>query len=44
MAEVPTGQVIRQSLPFLAVLVVILLLVSYVPPITLTLPNLVSGS
>ena len=44
IAEVPAGQVIRQSVPFLAVLLGVLLLVSYVPAVTLTLPNLVAGN
>ncbi|QPC42709.1 TRAP transporter large permease [Kaustia mangrovi] len=43
IAEVPAGQVVRQSLPFLAVLLVVLGLVSYVPAITLTLPRLIAG-
>ena len=43
IGEVPAGQVIRHSLPFLAVLLLVLLLVSYVPAITLTLPNLIAG-
>lgn len=44
IGEVPAGQVVRQSLPFLAVLIAVLALVSYIPAITLTLPRLVSGS
>ncbi len=44
IGEVPAAQVIRQSLPFLAVLLVVLLLVSYVPAVTLTLPNLIAGT
>ncbi|MEX0758659.1 MAG: TRAP transporter large permease subunit, partial [Tistlia sp.] len=43
LGDVPAGQVIRHSLPFLAVLLAVLLLVSYVPAVTLTLPALVKG-
>lgn len=43
LAEVPAARVVRQSLPFLAVLLAVLLLVSYVPAVTLTLPQLVQG-
>ena len=43
LGDVPAGQVIRQSLPFLGVLLVVLLLVSYLPAVTLTLPNLIAG-
>ena len=44
LGEVPAGQVIRHSVPFIAVLLGVLLLVSYVPAVTLTLPNLVKGN
>lgn len=43
MAEAPPGAVIRASLPFLAVLVAVLLLVTYVPAVTLWLPAAVTG-
>jgi TRAP-type C4-dicarboxylate transport system permease large subunit len=43
MGDVHPTAVIRQSLPFIAVLLVVLGLVTYVPAITLWLPNFVSG-
>lgn len=43
MADAPPAAVIGESLPFLAVLVVVLLLVTYVPAVTLALPALVTG-
>ncbi|GIX08810.1 TRAP transporter large permease [Elioraea sp.] len=43
MAEASPGAVIRASLPFLAVLVAVLLLVTYVPAVTLWLPAAVTG-
>jgi TRAP-type transport system large permease protein len=43
MGDVHPTAVIRQSLPFIAVLLVVLGLVTYVPALTLWLPNLVSG-
>lgn len=43
MGEVRPTDVIRASGPFIAVLLVVLGLVTYVPAITLWLPNLVSG-
>lgn len=43
MGEVRPTEVVRQSLPFIGVLLVVLLLVTYVPALTLLLPNLVAG-
>lgn len=43
MAEVSPTTVIRESLPFLAVLIAVLLLVTYVPAVTLALPGIVTG-
>jgi tripartite ATP-independent transporter DctM subunit len=43
MAEVGPGTVIRQSLPFVAVLVAVLMLVTYVPAVTLWLPAVIAG-
>jgi tripartite ATP-independent transporter DctM subunit len=43
MGEVSPASVIRQSAPFIGVLVSVLLLVTYVPAVTLWLPGLVSG-
>lgn len=43
MADVPPATVIRESLPFLAVLIAVLLLVTYVPAVTLVLPGIVTG-
>lgn len=43
MAEVSPATVIRQSLPFLGVLIAVLLLVTYVPAVTLALPGIVTG-
>jgi tripartite ATP-independent transporter DctM subunit len=43
MGEVQPVVVIRESLPFIAVLVFVLMLVTYVPAVTLFLPHMVSG-
>ncbi|WGF87949.1 TRAP transporter large permease [Marinivivus vitaminiproducens] len=43
MGEVRPTEVVRQSLPFIGVLLAVLLLVTYVPALTLLLPNLVAG-
>ncbi len=43
LAEERPTTVIRHSLPFLAVLVTVLMLVTYVPPITLWLPTTITG-
>lgn len=43
MAEVSPATVIRESLPFLGVLIAVLLLVTYVPAVTLALPGIVTG-
>lgn len=43
MAEVSPAAVIRESLPFLAVLVAVLLVVTYVPAVALALPALLKG-
>lgn len=43
MGEVSPGTVIRHSWPFICVLLLVLVLVTYVPPLTLWLPNLVAG-
>lgn len=40
VAKVPVSQVIKPLLPFLAVMIFVLLLVSYIPEITMFLPNL----
>lgn len=41
LAQAPTMQVIRESMPFVVVLVLVLLLVTYVPAVSLFIPNLV---
>ncbi|MEO8752486.1 MAG: TRAP transporter large permease subunit, partial [Casimicrobiaceae bacterium] len=41
LAQAPTIQVIRESVPFVVVLVLVLLLVTYVPAVSLFIPNLV---
>jgi TRAP-type C4-dicarboxylate transport system permease large subunit len=43
MGEVSPTEVIRQSLPFIGVLVVVLLIVTYVPAATLWLPGVLAG-
>jgi TRAP-type C4-dicarboxylate transport system permease large subunit len=43
MGDVKPIVVIRESLPFIGVLVFVLFLVSYMPAVTLWLPRLVSG-
>ncbi|WP_340109026.1 TRAP transporter large permease [Pikeienuella sp. HZG-20] len=43
MGETPPGEVVRQSFPFIGVLLAVLGLVTYVPAVTLWLPNFVSG-
>lgn len=43
IGDVSPTQVVRQSLPFIAVLLTVLALVTYVPAITLWLPNFASG-
>ncbi|SMF52003.1 TRAP transporter, DctM subunit [Tistlia consotensis] len=43
IAKVPLGQVVRALVPFLLVNLFVLLLVSYVPALSLWLPNLVFG-
>jgi TRAP-type transport system large permease protein len=43
MGEVPPATVIRESAPFIGVLLVVLMIVTYVPAVTLWLPALVSG-
>jgi TRAP-type transport system large permease protein len=43
MGEVSPAAVVRASLPFLAMLVLILALVTYVPAVTLWLPNVLAG-
>ncbi|MEX2644071.1 MAG: TRAP transporter large permease [Acetobacterales bacterium] len=40
IADTQPEKVVKESLPFLAVLVAVLLLITYVPAFTLTLPNL----
>jgi TRAP-type C4-dicarboxylate transport system permease large subunit len=43
LGEVPVGQTFREALPFIAALLVVLLLTTYVPPLVLWLPNLLMG-
>ena len=43
IAKVSIGKLTWALLPFLAISIVVLLLVSYVPAVTLWLPNLVFG-
>jgi TRAP-type C4-dicarboxylate transport system permease large subunit len=43
VAKVSIGQVLKPLLPFYAVLAALLLLVTYVPEISLTLPRLLLG-
>ena len=43
VAKEPPHQVIRQSVPFLGVLLIVLLAVTYLPVLTLGLPRLLLG-
>ena len=43
IANITMGEYIRAMWPFLATLVVLLMLVTYVPQLTVWLPNLVFG-
>ncbi len=43
IGDVSPAAVVRASLPFLATLIVVLMLVTYIPAISLTLPHLISG-
>jgi TRAP-type C4-dicarboxylate transport system permease large subunit len=43
LGKVSTTEVIRYSIPFVGVPLVVLLLVSYVPTVTLWLPTVLSG-
>jgi tripartite ATP-independent transporter DctM subunit len=43
IGKVSTTEVIRQSIPFIGVLLVVLLLVAYVPAVTLLLPSILVG-
>ncbi len=43
MAEVSAMAVVRASMPFLAVLLLVLMLVTYIPALTLGLPALLGG-
>jgi len=43
ISKQPLGRVIKPLAPFLAVMVVMLLLITYVPWISLVIPNLVYG-
>jgi tripartite ATP-independent transporter DctM subunit len=43
LGKVSTVEVVRQSVPFLIVLLAVLALVSYVPAVTLLVPSLLSG-
>ena len=43
MARAPIGEVIRGILPFLILLLIVLAIITYVPVLTLFLPNLVFG-
>lgn len=43
IGNVSPAAVVRASLPFLAMLILVLMLVTYVPAISLTLPHLISG-
>lgn len=40
LAQVPAMRVIRESVPFVAVLVAVLILVTYIPAVSLSIPNL----
>ncbi|MDA8247698.1 MAG: TRAP transporter large permease subunit [Rhodospirillales bacterium] len=44
IAHAPVGEVIRGILPFLALLLIVLGIITYVPVLTLWLPNLVFGA
>jgi len=43
LGKISTTEVIKHSLPFIGVLMVVLLLVSYVPAVTLWLPSILAG-
>ncbi len=44
LAQVPAMRVIRESVPFVAVLVAVLIVVTYVPAVSLSIPNLMMRS
>ena len=44
VAHVPPQQVIRESLPFLGVLILTLLAVTYIPALTLAMPAWILGA
>ena len=43
ISDAPIGEVIRAILPFLILLLLVLAVITYWPPLTLWLPNLVFG-
>jgi C4-dicarboxylate transporter, DctM subunit len=44
VSQAPVGEVIRGILPFLALLLIVLGIITYVPALTMWLPQLVYGS
>lgn len=44
ISKAPIGEVVRGVLPFLFLLLIVLMIITYVPPLTLWLPNLVYGN
>ena len=44
ISRAPIGEVIRGVLPFLILLLIVLMIITYVPPLTLWLPHAVYGS
>ena len=44
ISAAPVGEVIRGIFPFLVLLLIVLMIITYVPPLTLWLPNLVFGT
>jgi len=43
IGDVSPAAVVRASLPFLATLIIVLMLVTYIPAVSLTLPHLIGG-
>ena len=44
ISAAPIGEVIRGIFPFLVLLLIVLIIITYVPILTLWLPNLVFGT
>jgi len=44
VTKVPVVEVVKEALPFMAAILIVLVLVTYVPAISLLLPNLLMGN